>query len=39
MVLGTDLFTDTDFVAVKRLDANGRLAVAAPIPWTSDDVG
>lgn len=30
------VLTDTEFVAIKRLDANGRVAVAEPIPWVSD---
>ncbi|PYI10981.1 hypothetical protein BO78DRAFT_393498 [Aspergillus sclerotiicarbonarius CBS 121057] len=29
--------SDTEFV--KRLDGNGRLAIATPIPWTSGGVG
>lgn len=33
------VLTDKEFVAVKRLNANGRLAVAAAIPWTSGGAG
>lgn len=33
------IMTDTEFVAIKRLDENGQLAVAEAIPWTSGGVG
>ena len=33
------ILTNTEFVAVKRLNSNGRLAVANPIPWTSGSIG
>lgn len=33
------VLAQVNFVAVKRLDGNGRLAVAAAIPWTSGGVG
>lgn len=33
------VMTDTEFVAIKRLDENGQLAVAEAIPWTSGGVG
>ncbi|KAK9236647.1 hypothetical protein V1525DRAFT_457464 [Lipomyces kononenkoae] len=31
--------TNNEFVALKRLDGNGRLAVATAIPWGSGDIG
>lgn len=33
------ILSDVELVAVKRLDRNGRLAVATPIPWRSGGVG
>ncbi|KAH1584724.1 hypothetical protein KXV73_002126, partial [Aspergillus fumigatus] len=33
------ILTNTELVAVKRLNNNGRLAVANPIPWTSGSIG
>lgn len=33
------ILTNSEFVALKRLDGNGRLAVANLIPWRSGDVG
>lgn len=33
------LLTNTELVAVKCLDGNGRLAVSTAIPWTSGGVG
>ncbi|KAF7128765.1 hypothetical protein CNMCM5793_003674 [Aspergillus hiratsukae] len=33
------LLTNTEFVAVKRLDGEGRLAVSTAIPWTSGGPG
>lgn len=33
------VLTNTEFVAIKRLDTNGLLAVADPIPWTSGGIG
>ncbi|KAJ5101548.1 hypothetical protein NUU61_003770 [Penicillium alfredii] len=33
------ILTDTELVAIKRLDTNGRLAVAEPIPWTNGGIG
>lgn len=33
------VLTNTEFVAVKRLDGKGRLAVANPIPWKSGGIG
>ncbi|KUL82064.1 hypothetical protein ZTR_10678 [Talaromyces verruculosus] len=33
------ILTNTEFVAVKRLDGEGRLAVSMAIPWTSGGIG
>lgn len=33
------ILTNAEFFAVKRLDGNGRLALANVIPWTSGGVG
>ncbi|KAK9234130.1 hypothetical protein V1525DRAFT_79617 [Lipomyces kononenkoae] len=33
------ILTNVEFVAFKRLDRNGRLAVATPITWTSGGAG
>lgn len=33
------ILTDTELVAVKRLEGNGRLAVSAAVPWTRGGVG
>ncbi|KAG5295322.1 hypothetical protein I7I48_12170 [Histoplasma ohiense] len=33
------VLTNAEFVALKRLDENGRVAVADPIPWTGGGVG
>ncbi|PYH81976.1 hypothetical protein BO82DRAFT_354145 [Aspergillus uvarum CBS 121591] len=33
------ILSDAELVAVKRLDDNGRLAVATSIPWSSGGVG
>ncbi|KAA8643770.1 hypothetical protein EYZ11_008214 [Aspergillus tanneri] len=33
------ILSNVEFVAVKRLDTNGRLAVATPIPWTGGGIG
>ncbi|KAL2811076.1 hypothetical protein BDW59DRAFT_155582 [Aspergillus cavernicola] len=33
------ILTNTELVAIKRLDGNGRLAVSTAIPWASGDGG
>ena len=32
------ILTDTELVAVRRLEGNGRLAVSAAVPWTRGGV-
>lgn len=37
--MATYILTNTELVAVKRLEGNGCLAVSAAVPWASRDVG